>query len=119
MPTIEVTVIVKVDGVDAPNTPITSRLAVAGDQGFDSSHASTGAYAQVGSIADVGMVLLRTLDQVVTVRLDAQSDAGLVLNAGGFLLAFNCDIDAGATTNIKVNNNSGSATQLQGIIGGT
>lgn len=119
MPTLEATVILKVDGVDVPNTPITYRLAVSGTETFDEPKASTGTYVAIGGIADIGLLLLRTLDQIVTIRLDAQSDAGIILNAGGFLLAVNCDIDAGIATNVKLNNNSGSASQVQGVLAGT
>lgn len=119
MPTLEVTLTVKIDGEDAPETPITFRKAVDGTETFDLSQASTGTYVARGGIADLSMLLLRTLDQTVTVRLDNQSDAGIILNAGGFVLVVNGDIDAGVATNLKINNNSGSATQLQGILGGT
>ena len=61
-----------------------------------------------------------TANQQLTFRLDGQSDAGIVLNAGGLIALFNVDIDAGAgSSNASVNNNSGSTATITGIAGGT
>ena len=64
-------------------------------------------------------VLAITADQALTIRLDGQSDAGVVLAARGLLLIVDGDLDAGASTNATIDNSSGSTAQVSGLGGGT
>ncbi len=69
-----------------------------------------GTYSAPNAVQDldsISVLFLKT-DQQVTARLDGQSDAGIVLNAGGFLLVCDGTIDASASTNLTSSNNSGS-----------
>lgn len=71
-----------------------------------------------GELAEIAALVLRT-DQPVTVRLDGQSDAGIVLNAGGLIALIDVDIDVGAATNVLVSNTGTETALLRGVAGGT
>lgn len=120
MPTVKVTVLIEKDGVALD--PITRRVEVDESQTFDYEKAGTSdaTYAAVptGELGTVQLLLVRT-DHAVTLRLDGQSNAGIELGAGGLLLLVGATIDAGATTNVTVNNATATAALLQGIAGGT
>ncbi len=71
-------------------------------------------------IASIQALILRALEQPITLRLDGQSDAGIVINAGGIIVIIDATIDAGATTNATVNNPDATEdSQLKGLAGGT
>ena len=56
-------------------------------------------------------------DQALTVRLDGQSDAGIVLSAGGLLLLLDITADASSTTNATLDNSSGSTAVVnEGVV---
>ena len=56
---------------------------------------------------------------VDSVRLDGQSDAGIVLSAGGLLLLLDITADASSTTNATLDNSSGSTAVVTGLGAGT
>ena len=64
-------------------------------------------------------VVLIAPDRQITARLDAQSDAGIVINANGFVLLVDVDIDAGAATNLNVSNDSGATAKVGLFAAGT
>lgn len=68
---------------------------------------------------DTIQVLLVTADKAVTLRLDGQTDAGIPLNAGGVVLILNTGIDAGASTNATLDNQSGDTALVKGLAAGT
>jgi len=119
MPTLEATLILKLDGLDLAGTPIVARLFVDDVQTLDQNKPDGGGFVALGSLPTVQALLVRTLDEPVTVRLDGQSDAGIVIGPAGFIFVFGGTIDAGATTNLKVQNASGFATPIQVMTGGT
>lgn len=118
MPTLEATIILKQDGVDLADTPITARVFVPDVQTFDQTRASGGGFMAGGGLGSIQVLLFRTIDETVTVRLDNQSDAGIVIGPSGLMLVFGGVIDSGIPTNFKIENASGSATQIQGVLGG-
>lgn len=118
MPTLEATLTLKQDGKDLAGTPITWRQFVASVEAVDQTVGSAAPFTTYGGLDNVQVLLVRALDELVTVRLDNQSDAGIVLNPGGWLAIVNSTIDAGVATNVKVQQNSGNPAQLQLVFGG-
>lgn len=120
MPTLELTVTAKLDGIPVPNFPLTIRRQVDELQQFDYEKANGGGYVAVptGELATV-QVLVLTPSQAMTVRLDGQSTAGIELAADGLLIVADATIDAGASTNVTIDNSSGSAGQVKGLAAGT
>ena len=100
--------------------PIVRRITCDESQGFTYEKATGGGYVAVPSNQlDTIQALLLTADQALTVRLDGQTDAGIVLGAGGLLLIVNATIDAAAATNVTIDNSSGSTANVKGLAAGT
>ena len=123
MPQVKITVLVEVDVRVLGGFPLVRRLEVDESQQFAYEKANDGdavtfSAMPTDQLAEIQALILQA-DQAVTLRLDNQSDAGIVVNAGGLVCLVDVDIDAGATTNAKVNNNSGVAANLKGVAGGT
>ena len=121
MPTLELTVLLKLDGVEVSGFPLVHREAVDSVQPFEYQKATGGGYVALptNQLATLHALVVRSLDQPVTVRLNGQSDAGVSLAAGGLLLVFDGTLNAGVATNATVQNASGSTTTVQGVGGGT
>jgi len=124
MSSLEITIQVKRDGIQLDGFPIIRRLEVDELQGFAYEEANDGDdttfSALPASQLDTIQVLVVKSDQQITLRLDGQSDAGIVLNAGGLLALIDATIDAGAgASNASVNNNSGSTANVEGVAAGT
>jgi len=120
MPTYELTVRLKRDGESVNGYPIHRRLEVDEAVTFDHEEATGGGYVTLptGELDEINFLALR-VDQQVTIRLDGQTDAGIVLNAGGALFIIDADIDAGASANATISNASGSTVNVKGFAGGT
>ena len=120
MPTLEIIINVKEDGVVKPGFPRVRRISLDEIQTFRVESATGGGFVTlpITSIDEIQALILQS-DQQVTVRLDGQSDAGLVLNAGGLLIILDADIDASAATNVLVSNASGATANLEGLGAGT
>lgn len=99
-----------------------SRLVVVDEaQTFDIEKAAGGGFATL-PITEVGVVqvlLVESIDRQVTLRLAGQSDAGLTLNAGGFVCVVGATLASSASTNATVDNPSGFIANLRGVAGGT
>ena len=121
MPTVEIVVSAKVDGQYVPGFPLTKRIECDEAQTFDYEKATGGGYAALptGELAEIQVLIVRPMSQQVTLRLDAQSDAGIIVNAGGFAILCDVDIDAGAATNATIDNSSSSTTSVRGVAAGT
>src|SRR5262245_1735824 len=61
------------------------------------------------SLLDEVQLLCLLTTKALTLRLDGQSDAGVVVNANGLVLLVDVDIDAGSTTNVT-HENAGAET---------
>lgn len=125
MPSIKLTVDLEIDGVKVQGFPLTRRLTVDEVQHFDYEEAAdndttTFSALPTAQIASIQALILRPLEQPITLRLDGASDAGIVINAGGMVIIMDATIDAGASTNATVNNPDASAlSRLKGFAAGT
>ena len=125
MPSIKLSVNLEIDGVTVTGFPLIRRLSVDEIQHFDyeegaDNDTTTFSALPTAQIAAIQALLLRPLEQPITLRLDAQSDAGIIINAGGLIVIMDATIDAGASTNATVNNPDASAlSRLKGFAGGT
>ncbi len=129
MPALTVTVLVEQDGVMLPRFPIIRRLAVTEAQAISVKKAGgdgAGVYVTVPG-ADVSatdnLVVLAT-DNPLNLKLAsvAPGDGIIALKAGGLLVAMDCNLAAGATVNVQVNNPNASPdgdANLSGVIGGS
>lgn len=121
MTTIKVRIEVEVDGVAPDGFPVTRRIEVDEIQSFAYEKVDGGGYeALPADKLDTIQALVLTADKAITLRLDGQSDAGIVLNAGGLMIVLDATIDAGAgASNAKLDNSSGSTANVKGVAGGT
>ena len=116
----ELTISLKRDGENVSGFPVTRRAEVDETVAFEHEEATGGGFVSIptGELDEINVLLVR-VDQQVTIRLDGQTDAGIVLNAGGMLFILDADIDAGASTNVTLSNGSGSTVNIRGLAGGT
>jgi len=120
MPTLEVTVSIKQDGVPIVGSPFIRRVVVDESQQFATEQATGGGYATLPlTLLDQLSFLLLQPDQQITLRFSNQSDQGLVVNAGGLVLIADVTVNSGASTNATVNNTSGQTAVLTGLGAGT
>lgn len=93
-----------------PDLSIVRRLVVNEIVPFDIQRATGGGSVPLpGGLATIQALVVRSLDQPVTVQLGGT----LTLTAGGLLLLFD-----GSITSAAVTNASGSTTEVQGLEGG-
>jgi hypothetical protein len=123
MASLRVSIQVDLDGVPAtwlaPNGRIVRRYEVDESQAFAYTVANAASAATIPSrqIANIQNLLL-----VPEAEMDFYLDGSatpLVIGANGVLLALGATIDASATTNCTVDNNSGGDANLKGIVAGT
>lgn len=120
MDVLDVTVIIKRNGRDITGFPFQWRKVVDELQSFTYEKATGGGYETLPTTQIAALqALVVTADQALTLRLDGQSDAGIVLNAGGLLLALDITADASASTNATLDNSSGSTAVITGLGAGT
>lgn len=117
---LDVTVIIKRNGRDVTGFPFQWRKVVDELQSFAYEKATGGGHETLPTTQIATLqVLVVTADQALTLRLDGQSDAGIVLSAGGLLLVLDATIDAGVSTNATLDNSSGSTAIITGLGAGT
>jgi len=125
MPSVKLTVDLEIDGVKVPGFPLVHRRSVDEVQHFAYDEAAdndltTFSALPTAQIASIQALLLRPLEQPITLRLDGQSDAGIIINTGGIVIIMDATIDAGAATNATVNNPDATAvSKLKGFAAGT
>lgn len=114
---IEIVVSIKVDGVELYGEPVRRRLTVTGvnnnHQGQYTTSSSYQALAGPGQHLD--FLFLRA-DQLITLRTNNQSTAGIPINPQGFVLIVDSTIDTGTFASIQ--NNSGSSSSVDSVLGG-
>lgn len=120
---LEIALLIRRNGELLPGFPKIRRLTVDEIQSFVYEQANQGAgvFAAVplDQIATIQALLVIPTQQV-TLRLDGQSDTGIVINANGLLLLLDATIDAGAgASNAQLNNVSGSVATIEGLGAGT
>jgi len=124
MPVLKVSLNVELDGQPVLGFPVIRRAVVDEVQQYEYEQAAHGdavtfSAVPADQIAAIQLLILRP-DQQVTLRLDGQTDAGIVLDADSILLILGATIDAGAgSSNAKLNNNSGATAVIRGLAGGT
>lgn len=123
MPNVTVRLEVEVDGQPVPGFPVIKRLLLDESAAFEFGKPDDGGWtfsALPADLLDVISVLMLRTDRQITLRLDGQSDAGIVLNAGGVLALVDVTIDAGAgVLNAKLNNQSGATAVVSGLAAGS
>lgn len=120
MATLRCTIQFDLDGEPIPGlNPIARRLTITELQPFlpyikaNDGDTTTYTSAPVEQVASVkGFVIAP--DQAIRVKLDA-SATPVEIDSGGLLIGFGVTVDAGAATNITLNNNSGSAANVRGF----
>ncbi len=122
MPVFKVSLTIERDGTVLQGYPKIRTLSVLENQDFsyqkaDDGEATTFTTLPITQLEELQFLLFEA-DQDLTLRLDGQTDAGIAIRAGGVLLLLDADIDAGASTNATVNNNSSAVAQITGIAGG-
>ena len=119
MPSIKILIDCEIDGVRANGFPLARRIEVTEIQQFDVTRSTGGGYVATptSDLASISAFILHP-DQAVTLRLNAQSDAGIDINAGGIIAIIDAAIDSGAATNATVSNASGSDARIEGIAAG-
>jgi len=124
MATIRVKLSVEVDGAAAPGFPIDQSISVDEYQSMSYEEAAdndTTTFSAVpeGQLANLQFLAL-TGSLPFTLRLDAQTDAGIILGTSGVILIIGGTIDAGAATNLTINNpHAATAALISGVAGGT
>lgn len=118
----QVTVDIKEDGVRLPGFPVVKSVTVTeskGKQVFSRADA-TGVYTELPleELAGVNVLFVQA-DQAVALRFNDQSDADLPLNQNGILLLVDGGIPSGATNKAALENDSGSATTVTMVSGGS
>ena len=114
--------ITKAGGEPIDGFPFSRRIVVDEIQAFRYEKANDGDSITFTSIpsdqlSEIQLLALRS-DQPITLRLDNQVDAGIFINANGLVLLLNVDLDAGASTNARLNSN-GAVAVVKGFAGGT
>ena len=119
MQTVKVTINIEIDGVQLEGYPLIKRLSVDEVQQFNYEKADGGGFIAmpVDQLSNIQLLIVKPSRQV-TLRLDAQTDAGIVVDANGILLLAGVTIDD-AATRATVNNASGVVVVLKGIGAGT
>ncbi len=116
---VKVTINVEIDGQQVEGYPLIKRLTVDELQQFNYEKATGGGYVAlpVDQLSNIQFLVLKPTEQI-TLRLDAQTDAGIVIAANGIVLLVGVTIDDG-TTRATIDNSSGAIAVIKGIGGGT
>lgn len=125
MPVLEFTITAKLDGkvLEQFGFPVRRRIVVDEIQAMgpytkaDDGEGTTFTSAPIEQIATVQALMLSP-SAAITVRLDGQSNAGIVLGINSLLLIIGATIDASATTNATINAN-GATSDISGFAAGT
>lgn len=126
MPTLEVTIQVKQDGVPVAGFPLTRRVSVDELQSFEVEIPAHGSLGEGNVIPlnyqDTVQALIMTTDRALTVGLKGGTPISGIgcpgLSAGGVLCFIGADLGAGFSQNV-VNNLSGATAIIKGVGAGT
>lgn len=118
MSNVEVSINVKIDGEDSFNFArrivLDTKVEFEVPKVYDGNGTTFVAAVPVGPLTIIKALVIMP-DQTMTVRLNSQSNAGIVLNSGGLLVL----IDSAINNVIGINNNSAVDGELTGLVGGT
>ena len=121
--TLTCTISIEKNGQPLPGFPVVRRVSVDEMVSFSTEQASSDGVFVAPNLSSLGAVTFfyYTADQITKLLFDGNSDgtAPLEMSANGLLLLVNPTIDSGSSTNITVENDSGSTALLTGVAGGT
>lgn len=111
MPTLELTLLLKQDGLPVPGFPLVRRVVVDSVQEFNYQKATGGGDVAfpTNQITTLHVLLAQSLNQTTTVKLPS-----IALAAGGLIVVFD-----GVPATSTIANASGSPTTTLGVGGGT
>lgn len=125
MNSVEITITARKNGEPLAGFPFTRRMEVDELQSFSyeklaDNNITSFAALPADQLDTIQLLVVKT-DIPITLRLDGQTDAGIMLNAGGMLILVDATIDAGAgASNASVNNPDAALTAtVKGIAAGT
>jgi hypothetical protein len=121
---LELTITLRREGKPADGFPIVRRIEVDELQGFTyekvADNNTTTFTAFPTNQLDTVQAFVIKADSDITVRFNNQSDAGIVLKAGGIMALFDVSINSGISTNSTVNNPAATGVAVvSGLVGGT
>lgn len=125
MPSIQIVIQAEIDGHPVPNSPFIQVFDIDEFQSINVQKGVDlpGAYGVVpgaDAFTVVQALLLANPNAEVIYRFNGQSDAGLVVQAGGLVLICNTNLTAGALTNVTVNNSqTNSPATISGFVAGS
>lgn len=122
MPSLEVTVDVKLDGASIPGFPQIRRATVTEAVPLDNmqqaaDNNSTSFHQVVGSQMATLQALVLTADQAINLKFNNASY--LPLNANGLVVIFGANVAAGASTNATINVPGATVADVTGISAGS
>ena len=122
--TLTCTISIEKNGQQLPGFPIVRRVSVDEMVTFATERANAdGVFSAPSGLTALDSVTFfyYTADQITKILFDGNSDATapLEIAANGLVILVNPTIDSGASTNITVENDSGSTALLTGVAGGT
>jgi hypothetical protein len=125
MPILRISVIAEVDGSPVPGFPLERRTSLFAGQSFHYQKApdsDAGSFSPLpgddAAFASLIQALMLRPDLPVTVRLNGQSDAGVMIQSGGLLLVLDGIINTAPGTRVRVNNGSPATVTIKGYAGG-
>lgn len=120
MPQLEVTIIVKQDGVPVFDTPLVKRLTVTQVESVeDAQRTPAGGFATLSNeIADVRVAVVQS-DQPLDIKLNAGATVACRLNPGGLFVLVDGVINAGVATNVTAQNAGSVAANVSALVAGS
>jgi hypothetical protein len=123
MPQVQIIIEASIDGHPLPGSPyiqqsavVTQVQAISVQKGVDLPNVFA-TIPTVDAFEDIYILLLLNPDAQLVYRFQGQTDAGVVVPAGGMILISGAMLDSGAGTNVLVNNsNSNTAATITGFV---
>jgi len=108
VPVLRMTVTLEVDGIPIPGYPLQRRLTLTEGIGLDYQKPADGNSTTFTALPETQLPVVQALllktDSLINLRFNGQTTGLVPLNAGGFLAIFDANLNAGALTNVTVNN---------------
>lgn len=121
--TLTCTISIEKNGQQLPGFPVVRRVSVDEMVTFSTEQASSDGVFAAPNLSNLASVTFfyYSANQITKLLFDGNSDTStpLEMAANGLLVLVNPTIDAGASTNITIENDSGSTALLTGVAGGT
>lgn len=122
MPTLEIEVTLRLNGKLLDGFPLIHRRTVNEFQLLQVIKANdgVGVYATIPTLNALSEIdaLLLSPDTAMGILFNGNSGTGFTIQPGGMVLLFDVVVNSGASTNVKVNNNSGGNLNVTGFAAG-